>query len=344
MPSSFYLPPEWNPQRAILINWPHRNNHEWDSLREAINATYLAIVKAVATTQSIMIICYDIEQRNQIQNWLVQTNVNLPRIRFFIIPSDDIWTRDYGPLTLRYQEYTRILNFQFNGWGNKYPALRDNLVTAELYNQSFFPQAELSAINFVLEGGSLETDGLGTLLTTRRCLHPKNRNPDYNQDQIEQMLKEHLGMQQILWLDEGQLVGDDTDGHIDTLARFVNSKTICYTQCLNAQDENFTSLAAMENQLCRLENIAGQRYRLLPLPLPQPIHSLISGQRLPATYTQFLITNHLILLPFYEDPQDLIAKNVLQSCFPTREVVGIPCRPLLENYGSLHGIAMQIPA
>lgn len=343
MKPSFQLLPEWNPQRAILINWPHGNARCWDPVREKVNTIYLAIVKSVAMTQSVMIICYNVEQRNQIQRQLIEANINLPRVRFFIIPSDDIWTRDYGPLTLRYQEQTRIMHFQFNGWGNKYPAGLDRGVTEELYKQNFFPQAQFTPIEFVLEGGSIESDGLGSLLTTRSCLLSKNRNPHYSESRIETLLKDQLGVEQILWLDHGELAGDDTDGHIDTLARFVNPETICYAQCLNPADPHFSGLTAMEDQLKGFRNRQGQPYHLLPLPLPQPVYSSINGQQLPATYTKFLITNHLVLLPFYEDPKDITAQKVLQSCFPEREVVGIPCRSLLENYGSLHGIAMQIP-
>lgn len=343
MESSYNLLPEWDPQRAVLINWPHRHSHWWDPIRDAANSTYLAIVKAIALSQSVMIICFDVAQRNQIQRWLVEANVNLPRVRFFIIPSDDVWVRDYGPLTVRHQQQTKILNFQFNGWGNRYPAQRDNLVTAELFDQSFFPQAQFSAVNFVLEGGSIETDGLGTLLTTRNCLLSKNRNPDYSQTQIEQLLQNQLNVQQTIWLEHDGLRGDDSDGHVDTLARFVSAETICYSHCLDPADENAASLKSLEDQLRSLRNQRGQAYQLLRLPLPNPIHSVIDGKRLPATYTKFLITNHLVLVPFYEDPQDLQAKNVLQSCFPTREIVGIPCRALLENYGSLHGITMQVP-
>jgi agmatine/peptidylarginine deiminase len=342
-PSIFRWLPEWEPQRAILINWPHQYSHGWDPVREAVNEVYLAIVKTVAMSQSIMIICYDIEQRNRIQRWLVAANVNLPRIRFFIIPSDDVWVRDYGPLTLKNSEQTQILHFQFNGWGGRYPAERDSLVIPELHNQSFFPQAQLEAVDFVLEGGSIETDGHGALLTTRSCLLAKNRNPGYSEKEIEQLLKERLGVQHVLWLDHGGLLGDDTDGHIDTLARFVNPTTICYTQCVDPTDPHFHTLSAMENQLRWLRNSDGCAYELQPLPLPHPVYSVVDGKQLPATYTKFLITNQLVLLPFYEDPQDEIAKNVLQSCFPSRQVIGIPCHALLENYGSLHGITMQIP-
>ncbi len=343
MKSSFYLPPEWNQQRAILINWPHRLIEWWDPVREAANQTYLAIVKAVALTQSVVIICYDIEQRNEIQQFLTQSDVNMPRVRFFIIPSDDVWTRDYGPITLSNGQETKILNFQFNGWGNKYPAERDNQILAQLYDQDFFPQSQLTSIDFVLEGGSIEVDGEGTLLTTTECLLSQQRNPNFNQSQIESLLKEHLQVKQVLWLEHGHIAGDDTDGHIDTLARFINSETICYIQSRDPTDENYLSLKAMEKQLRDFKNCRGLPYHLVPLPTPSPIFSIVDNRRLPATYANFLITNQVILLPFYDDPQDDIAQNMLESCFPDRQVIGIPSRSLIENYGSVHCITMQIP-
>lgn len=320
---AFRLVPEWDPQRAVLINWP----------QPAVNLTYIEIVKAIALTQSVMIICYDIDQRSEIQSALIEANVNLPRVRFYIIPAQPARTRDHSPFTLRLQEQTKILNFSNNGWAEKY---------TELYNQSFFPQAESNLIDLVLEGGSVETDGFGTLLATPRCVLNKNRDHRLGSEQIEVFLKQHLGLEQILWLDECYLEGDSTSGHIDSLVRFVNPQTICYTACQNSEDTHFQALTALKNRLSALTNHAGQPYQLLPLPLPDPVFDS-QGNRLPATYTKFLITNHLVLLPFYQTPQDVQAKNVLQSCFPTREVVGIPCLSLLESHGSIHGIALQIP-
>lgn len=342
MESGFNLLPEWSPQRAVLINWPHSSHSGWDKLQASMSQLYQKIVKHVVMTQSVMVICYDTEHRNHILQLLVAANVNLPRVRFFIIPSDDIWMRDYGPLTLRFKEQTHLANFRFNGWGNKYPHQRDNLVSSALFQQNFFPQAQFNQIDFVLEGGSIETDGMGTLLTTRSCLLSSNRNSGYQEKQIEDLLKLHLGTKKIIWLDQGNLTGDDTDGHIDNLARFVDAQTICYSQCINSHDENYGALSAMEKQLQGLKNFNGESYHLIPMPIPQPIYSA-EGKRLPATYTQFLITNHSILTPFYDDPNDLVAKQILQSCFPTKEIVGIPCRSLLENFGNLHCIAMQIP-
>ena len=301
--STFRLIPEWDPQQAVLINWP----------QQSIDAIYVEMVKVISLTQSVMIVCYDTDQRSQIQRALIEANVNLPRVRFYIIPANPVRTRDHSPFTLRSLEHTKILNFRNNNWAEKY---------AELYNQSFFPQAESHLIDLVLEGGNVETDGSGTILTTCRELLDKN---------YEHCLREHLGAEQVLWLDEDCLESGLASGHIDTLARFVNHQTICYTEC-----------PALQNRLSSFKNRVGQPYRLLPLPSPEAIFDS-EGRRLPATYTKFLITNHLVLVPFYQAPQDVLAKNVLQSCFPTREVVGVPCRSLLENHGSIHGIALQIP-
>lgn len=312
--SPFRLVPEWDPQQAILMNWPH----SMITAENVLHSIYIAIVKAVALTQSVMIVCYDSDQRSQIQRDLIAANINLPRVRFYIIPANPLRTRDHGPFTLRAEEQTKILNFRSNHWAEKY---------AELYNQSFFPQAKSHLIDLVLEGGSVETDGMGTLLTTRTGL----LNKSADQQQTELCLREHLGVEQVLWLDAGDDQNDPAAGQIDTLARFVNQQTICYTES-----------PALKNRLSSLKNRLGQSYQLLSLPAPETVLDS-EGKRLPATYTKFLITNHLVLMPFYQAPQDLLAKNVLQSCFPTREVIGIPCLSLLENHGSIHGIALQIP-
>jgi agmatine deiminase len=343
MEPDFCLLPEWNPQRAVLINWPHFENHHWDPVRDSVNRIFQKFVKTLVMKQSVMVVCYDIAHRNHIQKLLINANVNLPRVRFFIIPTDDIWIRDYGPLSLGSKDRIQLMSFEFNGWGKKFPYERDNLASAHLFQQGFFPQALFSKIDFVLEGGSIETDGLGTLLTTRCCLLSSNRNPGFYEHQIEDTLKKHLGVQKIIWLEHGYLAGDDTDGHIDTLARFVDPQTICYTQCLDSRDENYKSLLEMEKQLQSLKNLNNEPYRLIPLPMPQPIYSAIEGKRLPATYTKFFITNHLVFVPFYDDSSDLLAQKILKKCFPAKEIVGISCRSLLENYGNLHCMAMQVP-
>ncbi len=343
MKSGYYLPPEWASQQAILINWPHAYSEWWDPIREEADDTYTQLVKALALTQSVVIICYDIKQREQIQNRLTHAQVNLPRVRFFILPSNDVWTRDYGPITLLNGPKLKILKFHFNGWGNKYPADYDNQVLIELVDQGFLPQAELSLVDFTLEGGSIEVDGQGTLLTTKKCLLSKTRNPDFDQKQIEKILQDSLNINRVLWLEEGYIAGDDTDGHIDTLARFVNEDTICFVQCEDSTDEHFYHLKEMHKELKFLKNGQGLSYQLVALPSPAPIHSIVDGRRLPATYANFLIANRVVLLPFYNDPQDHVAQQILQNCFRDREVIGIPSRSLIENYGSLHCITMQIP-
>lgn len=343
MTDEYTLPPEWAPQQAILINWPHVHSEWWDPIRDEANHTYTQLVKALALTQTVMIICFDSKHREEIQKHLLQAKVNLPRVGFFIIPSNDVWTRDYGPISLMSGKALKLVKFQFNGWGNKYPAEMDNQVLIELFDQNFVPQAQLDLIDFTLEGGSIEVDGQGALLTTKKCLLSKTRNPGYDQNQIEKTLKNSLNVNCVLWLEHGYIAGDDTDGHIDTLARFVNEETICHVRSDDSTDEHFHQLKEMQTELKLMKNHRGLPYQLVSLPSPAPIFSIVDGRRLPATYANFLIANKVIVLPYYNDPQDKVAHAILQQCFPNREVIGVPSRSLIENYGSIHCITMQIP-
>lgn len=305
--SSYQLLPEWHPQRAILVSWPYSS--------DALSAVYSAMIKVVAMTQSVMVLCQDAAHRAHAQRSLIEANVNLPRVRFFIIPSDTIWMRDYGPITLKGGQNLKILNFQAIGRGNPRSVIRDNQVCGELFDQNFLPQADFETVKFVLEGSSIETDGAGALLMGTQYLLSERRNPNCSQGEAERILKQTLGVQRILWLEQ--------NNPVDSSVRFVNARTICYVP-----------EARLEEQLKGFRDNEGRPYELIPLPVPQ--------QAL-GSYAHFVMTNQTILVPFYDDPCDLIAKNMLQSCFPQREIIGIPCRPLIENEGNLHGITMQIP-
>ncbi len=235
-------------------------------------------------------------------------------------------------------------NFQFNGWGLKFPANLDNQITRQLYELKVFASgtAYRSMKQFVLEGGSLESDGGGTLLTTEACLLSPNRNDTLTRDKIETLLKEIFGLQRVLWLRHGYLAGDDTDSHIDTLARFCDDRTIAYVQCSNATDEHYEALRRMEEELRALTTLDGNPYQLIPLPMAEAVWDE-DGHRLPATYANFLIINEAVLLPFYGTEQDAIARAQLQEAFSDREVIGVPCEPLIRQHGSLHCVAMQYP-
>ena len=235
------------------------------------------------------------------------------------------------------------LNFLFNGWGEKYQHQNDNNLNHKLLNAKPFKGKAHKDIDFILEGGSVESDGIETILTTKQCLLNPNRNKGLTQQQIEQQLLENLGAKRILWLDQENLSGDDTDAHIDTLARFCSANTIAYTSCKDTDDLHYTNLKYMERQLQDFRNPAGDPYHLVALPLPKPIFDG-DGQQLPANYANFLIINHAVLVPTYGDAMDDIALKRLGECFPQHEIIAIPCKPLVHQYGSLHCMTMQFPA
>ncbi len=337
-----YLPPEWAPQSAVMLTWPNEGNSWFPSLAE-VERSFVAIAKAISQYELVVISCLDEAQRDHILILLQEAGAQISHLRLYVVPADDVWARDHGPITIVQDDVPQLLDFTFNGWGNKYPCVRDNQVTQGLQQQHAFATAlTRKPITTVLEGGSIEVDGHGTLLTTRSCLLAKNRNPNLNQPQIEQLLKEWFGVNRILWLDQGYLAGDDTDGHIDTLARFTDPHTIVYVQCDNPDDEHYPALTAMAAQLNTFVDYQGQPYRTIPLPWPQPKHGP-DGRRLPATYANFLIINDAVLVPTYDDPADSEALRILQTCFPDRKIIGIPCRNIIEQYGSLHCVTMQLP-
>jgi agmatine deiminase len=257
--------------------------------------------------------------------------------------SDDTWARDHGGITVETASGPQLLDFIFNGWGNKFSASRDNQITSCLHQAKVFGEAPIHSIPLVLEGGSIESDGKGTLLTTSACLLSPERNPHLSKDEIEKALTQFLGAQNILWLDHGALEGDDTDAHIDTLARFCQEDTIAYVACDDPTDPHYKELRAMQRQLAGFRQKNGKPYRLIPLPWPAACYAA-DGHRLPATYANFLITNGALIVPIYGLPQDEEALKILEQTFPEREVVGVNCRPLIEQHGSLHCVTMQYPA
>lgn len=337
-----YLPPEWAPQSAVMLTWPNESNTWFPSLA-AVEESFVTITKEISHREKVIISCLNEGQREHIHALLGDAKANMTQVHLYVVPADDVWARDHGPITIFQDNKPRLLDFKFNGWGNKYPCERDNEVTQGLHrHHAFAADVKPETIPVVLEGGSIEVDGQGTLLTTRSCLLAKNRNPQFNQSQIEQQLKEWLGITRVLWLDHGYLAGDDTDGHIDTLARFTDPHTIAYVRCEDTGDEHYPALTAMAAQLQRFVDYQGQPYRLIALPWPQAKYGP-DGRRLPATYANFLIINGAVLVPTYDDPADNEALTILQDCFTDREVVGVPCRHIIEQYGSLHCVTMQLP-
>ena len=333
------LPAEWEHQSAVLISWPTQAT-DWRHNLAATESTYLELTKLIAQYSHAYICCYDSDTRQQVKKYCHDSGIHEERYTLFTIPYDDTWTRDYGPLSLRRANDVVWLDFKFNAWGGKYAFQQDAQLTQSLH-QHFRDRRILESSDFVLEGGSIDSDGKGTILTTSQCLLDPARNPGLSKQQVSSKLKETLGVQRILWLDHGHLLGDDTDAHIDTLARFCRPDTITYVQCTNTADPHFKSLAAMETQLKSFKQTNGEAYHLIPLPLADScINS--EGQPLPASYVNFLIINGAVLAPVYGLDTDALAMTQLQQAFPEHEIIPVQCRSLIEQYGSLHCITMQM--
>ena len=258
-------------------------------------------------------------------------------------PSNDTWARDHGFISLvDDQGGRRLLDFKFNGWGEKFPAKLDNAINRRLYDEGKISGEYIDCLDFVLEGGSIESDGKGTIFTTSGCLLAPHRNQPLSQAEIEARLKQELCAERVIWIDHGHLTGDDTDGHIDTLVRICPDDTLLYIGCDDPQDEQYEDLRLMEDQLKTFRTLEGKPYRLLKLPMPRPI--LFEGERLPATYANFLVINGAVLCPTYDQPDlDAEALRLIGEAFPDREIVDIDCRSIIKQHGSLHCCTMQYP-
>ena len=260
-----------------------------------------------------------------------------------ILNSNDTWARDHGFITLTDDKgHLRLLDFRFNGWGEKFPAELDNALNRQLYDNGVLEGEYVDCLDFVLEGGSIESDGKGTVFTTTGCLTAPHRNEPMTQKEIEERLKHDLHAERILWIDHGQLTGDDTDGHIDTLVRICPNDTLLYIGCDDPEDEQYEELRLMEEQLKTFRTLEGKPYHLLKLPMPRPIYD--GADRLPATYANFLVINDAVLCPTYAQPDlDVEALRRIGEAFPNREIIGIDCRPVIRQHGSLHCCTMQFP-
>ncbi|MDR0698145.1 MAG: agmatine deiminase family protein, partial [Tannerella sp.] len=311
---------------------------DWAPILDEVTECFVAIAREVAKREKLLIVC-----ANEAAVRLRLGDIRHEAVIFREIPSNDTWARDHGGISVFADGRPVVYDFVFNGWGMKYAANYDNMITRTLFKTEVF-RKETEVVNmqpFVLEGGSLETDGKGVLLTTVECLSSVNRNEYLNKEQLEYHLKDFFGLNRILWLENGHLAGDDTDSHIDTMARFCDEQTIAYVQCTDESDEHYAELQAMEDELTTFRTTDGHPYRLIPLPMADKI--IWNGEQLPATYANFLIINEAVLVPFYKCSKDAIAKGALQKAFPDREIIGIDCRALIKQHGSLHCAAMQYP-
>lgn len=341
------LPAEWEPQSAIQFTFPHEDS-DWAPILEEVEQCFARIIETVTRFQKVLVVCKNMGKTRFLLRGCHQGNLMLVEMA-----SNDTWARDHGGITVFENDEPILLDFIFNGWGLKFAADKDNLITGRLYEKGIFNVKKLLKTGLALEGGGIESDGQGTLLTTAECLLSPNRNPHLSKKQIENRLKKLFGVKRILWLHHGYLAGDDTDSHIDTLARLCDAQTIAYVKCDDETDEHYHALKAMETELKAFYTVplnrdddrsvkGGERYNLVALPMADACYDR-DGQRLPATYANFLIMNGAVLVPTYNVPQDEHALKILRGVFPDREVIGLDCRPLIWQHGSLHCITMQYP-
>jgi len=329
---------EWEKQRCVLMSFPHEETDWYDpenpkSLDAAL-FPFIRIAQAIAYKEPVYIICKD---KARISSMFCSTF----NMIFIELPTNDTWIRDYGYISIEEDGEKKLLDFTFDGWGDKFDATLDNSVNRLLHQKGYMGTTPLETIDFVLEGGSIESDGKGTILTTSQCLCNPNRNGGLTKEEVESKLKEYLGAKRILWLDHGYLAGDDTDSHIDTLARFVNKDTIVYVKCEDHSDEHYEALKLMEEQLQRFRTTEGTPYQLIPLPMCEAKYDE-AGNRLPATYANFLITNDAVVYPTYKDKSDVKVAEILKAIYPDKEMIPINSLKLIEEGGSLHCSTMQV--
>ena len=330
------FPAEWYPQSGIQLTWPHENT-DWAPMLDEVETCFTEIARTILRFEPLIVVCKDEEHvRGKIGK-----EGSYPII-CCETETNDTWARDHGGISVFKNGVPTVYDFVFNGWGLKYPANYDNIITASMVMDDLFaPDVMLENMRpFVLEGGSIESDGEGTLLTTEECLCSLNRNDYLCQEELESYLKDMFGLKQVLWLTHGYLAGDDTDSHIDTLARFCDPHTIAYACCDDPDDEHYEELQEMQVELESFRQLNGEPYKLIPLPMAD---IRWEGERLPATYANFLILNGAVLMPVYGLPGDAIAKSKLEKAFPGREIIPIDCLPLIKQHGSLHCVTMQYP-
>ncbi|SFV66030.1 Agmatine deiminase [hydrothermal vent metagenome] len=330
------IPAEWEQQSSILMAFPHKYTDWYDSadentLKEALSV-FIRMAQAIAYGEAVFILC---ENKIETASLFCSTR----NLSFIEIPTNDTWIRDYGYLSVREDNKIKLLDFTFDAWGGKFEASLDNAVNQKLHQKGYMGTTPLESIDFVLEGGAIESDGRGTILTTSSCLC--RRNGGLDKKSIEKKLEDYLGAKRVLWLNHGYLAGDDTDGHIDTLARFLDKDTIAYLKCEEVEDEHYQALLAMEKEIKAFRTLEDKAYNLIVLPMTKAIYNK-EGQRLPATYLNFLITNTAVLYPTYKDKNDKIVHEILKDFFVDKEIIPINCLKLIEQGGSLHCSTMQV--
>ena len=337
---NYRFPAEWEPHRATWLSWPH-NKNSWPGKINSIYTNYSLFIKAVAEGELVCINVNNNEMKAFALNHLEKQNVNLSNIQFFIHPTNDAWCRDHGPSFLvnpNAEHKKIIIDWKYNAWGDKYPPYDlDNKIPSLIADKLQVPTFQP---NIVMEGGSVEFNGKGTVLTSKACLLNKNRNPHLNQSQIEQYLINYYAVSNILWVNDG-IVGDDTDGHIDDITRFVNHNTILTVVEHNKSDENYSILKENSDLLSKMKVEDGKSLNIIELPMPSPV--IHDGQRLPASYANFYISNNAVIVPTFRDKNDDKALSIIQQCFTDRKTIGIDSTDIIWGLGSFHCLSQQEP-
>ncbi|KGI59618.1 agmatine deiminase family protein [Prevotella sp. S7 MS 2] len=338
--ATYTLPAEWYEQSAIQLTWPHGDT-DWLPYLDDITNTFVQMAQVITLHEKLLVVSPNTSKvRTLLENKL--SNTQMERVIFFECPTNDTWARDHGAITLLHDGHPVLLDYKFNGWGEKFLWEKDNTITRQLSAHSILQGTLEDHTDFVLEGGSIECDGARTVFTTSQCLMAPHRNQPLTQAEIEQRLRQQLHAERIVWLDHGNLVGDDTDGHIDTIVRCAPNDTLLYVGCDDESDEQYADFKALEKQLQSLRTSEGEPYRLLKLPMPTAIYD--DGERLPATYANFVILNRAVICPTYAQPDnDQRAIETIREAFPEHEIVGIDARTVIRQHGSLHCLTMQFP-
>lgn len=357
---STYMPSEWAKQSFVQLTWPH-DGTDWKDMLDEATECFVNIARAIVERQKLLIVCKDV--RDVMDK--LGDDIDYSRINLVELPSNDTWARDHGGICIVENGKYKLLDFTFNGWGLKFASWQDNQLTPSLFSPTLHNSSHPTALTlnesnilaeemkqfwgnyeysdcreFILEGGSIESDGKGTILTTSECLLSLNRN-HLSKPAIENKLKEYLGAERILWLNHGYLSGDDTDSHVDTLVRFCPDDTLCYVQCTDETDEHYNALKAMEEELKNFRTLDNKPYRLIALPMAEAVYD--EDYRLPATYANFLIINGAVLVPVYGSEYDALALDQVGKAFPDHKIKGIDCNALIKQHGSLHCVTMQFP-
>lgn len=335
------FPAEWAPQGAVLLIWPHEGT-DWSANLADAEKAFATTALAITRYEPVVVVCRDRNVRERALSQLLEIGCSRAAVATVLVDTDDTWARDITPLTVMDDGLPVAIEWNFNGWGERYPHKKDAIFGRELIDSAGFATLGFQHAPAVLEGGAVDTDGAGTLLINRPTVLGPSRNPELDQASAEALFQRYLGIERTLWLDVPSLAGDDTDGHIDTLARFCGPKTIAHAAPRAGDDPNTEALTQLADQLAALRTAEGEPYELIPLPGPEPVTDS-SGNPLPATYANFLIINGAVLVPSYAEAADGPALERLQAAFADRTVVPAPARTFLMQSGSLHCLTMQLP-